>query len=64
MTENGFQDDDGVVHEHADPQDQATQGHDVELDVEQEHEHEGGNDGDGDNGGHVEWVTVVLQEEQ
>ncbi len=64
VAEEGLQDDDGVVDEHADAQDQASQRHDVQLDVEEVHQHEGGDDGDGDDGADVDRVAVVLQKEE
>ena len=42
-----FQNHDGVVHQHADPQSQTAQGHDIQGEAAEIDQGEGGDDGDG-----------------
>ena len=48
---DGLEDDDGVVHQHPDPEGQAPQAHDVERDIEPVHGHEGEEHRERDRGG-------------
>jgi len=61
---NVLEHDDGVVHQHADAQRQATQRHDVQRQVIEVQQGEGRDDGNGNRGGDDDGASNVAQEQQ
>ncbi len=64
VPEDVFQDYDGVVHHHAHPQGQASQGHQVEGEIEKKHQRKGGQHGNGNGQGDHHGAAHGSQEKQ
>ena len=64
VPEDVLQHDDGVVHEHADPQCKTAEGDHVQREPAEVHQTEGGQHRNGDGDGHHQHTTEVAQEHQ